>query len=456
MDASELKGLRSELDAYLARFRDCFATQATAVHLDVYVSGQLGPLPRKSAEPIALHAGVPPRTLQEFFSIHKWSAEEMGSRVRRLVAEEHAYEGAIGILDETSYAKQGKKTVGVQRQYCGEVGGVANCVVSVDLTYAARDFHTLVDADLYLPQSWIEDKKAREAGGVPPQLEFRTKWQIGLSLLDRTRRDGLPMKWVTADEGYGEVPAFLQGLDDRDLRYMVEVPCSTRGWTPQGLRRGKKFRRADAMWGRGGPAWTTYRVKDTEKGPLVLNVRETIFHPSWDSARKLRMVITQNVLTNELKYFLSNDTASHLGLLLTVAFSRWMVERSFEDAKQEIGLGHFEMRKYHAIQRHFAVSMVSLLFLKRAQRSRGAEKTIANALTAQAGDGDSTRSAPDPGRDGEQTRAPGAHLRVRTANRTAGNRVASPSKTCKTKRRRRRPAFGAAMPAVDLALDVAL
>ena len=456
MDKEYLKALRVELDVFLEEFGRCFARAKTAKHLGVYVRGQLGPLPRKSVEPIALEANVPPRTLQEFFSIHNWSDEGMRRRLRELVARDHGYENAVGLVDECSFAKQGSKTVGVQRQYCGSTGQVDNCVVSVHLGYAARDFHTLVDSDLYVPESWFADRERCRKAGIPEDVTFRTNWQIALQMIDRSRRDRVPFKWIVADEGYGRTPAFLQGLTDRGLLFMVEVPRSTSGWTPKGRAAGKKLRPVHNLWGRGGPTWTTYRVKDTDRGPLVWNARSTRFYPSWDPNQDLWFVVAQNVLTDEIKYFLSNaPPATDVALLLTVAFSRWRVERLFEDSKQEIGLGHFELRKYSAVQRHFAVSMVSLFFLNRLL-SRGARKAIANVATAPK----SARSAARSGRLTATTRS-----KTGTRDSTAGVRdpITNPSEniaceadTPSTTRTPYRPAHCKAMPAVDLALDVAL
>jgi SRSO17 transposase len=457
MDRAELRALRSDLDTFLGEFKDCFARRRTADHLGVYVRGQLGPLPRKSVEPIALEADVPPRTLQEFFSIHSWSAEDMGTCVRRIVARDHADAGAIGILDETSFAKKGDKTAGVQRQYCGATGKIDNCVVSVHLGYAARDFHALVDADLYLPKSWLEDAERRGRAGVPEDAKFRTKWQIALGLIDRTRADGVPLKWITADEGYGEVPEFLHGLADRDLLYMIEVPCSTGGWTVRGLTWGKKHRRVEALWEKGGPPWTTYRIKDTSRGPLVWRARATRFHPSWDPSQELWLVVAHNFLTGEIKYFLSNAPEdTDVALLLTVAFSRWRVERLFEDAKQEVGFDHFELRKFSAVQRHFAASMVSLLFLNRVRWSRGAEDSIANAVATQASDRNSTR--PDAAVDGSRSeaRAPQSARRVRAAVSGEGKAVAHKGDAAAAPRTRSRSSRRTALPPVDLAPDLAL
>ena len=135
MDAERIRRLEAELTGFLERFADCFQREDTRAHLPVYVRGQLSELPRKSVEPMALAAGVPVRTLQEFLTHLKWDEDRMRQRVARIVAEEHAHEESIGIIDETGWVKKGDQTPGVQRQYCGSVGKRENSIITVHLGY---------------------------------------------------------------------------------------------------------------------------------------------------------------------------------------------------------------------------------------------------------------------------------------------------------------------------------
>ena len=391
VDAETLRGLRDELAEFLHKFDDCFASRQSRQHLATYVCGQLSPLPRKSVEPIALEAGVAPRTLQEFLGLHRWNAATMTRSLRRIVARDHADPNAIGVVDGTDYEKKGTKTVGVQRQYCGSLGKIENCVATVHLDYVGRDgFHTLVDSDLYLPESWAQDAARREAAGIPADLVYRPKWQIALNEISRTLRDGVPLRWITGDEEYGSVPDFQLGVEGLGLLYMVEVRKNVEGWTPRRLRDNRRHTRVSTLFRRGGPSWKTYHIKDTTAGPLVWRARATRFIPSWhsDKNKHLWLVIAENVLTGETKYFLSNAGEDvPISTLLTVAFARWHVERSFEDAKQEVGLGHFEVRTYTALQRHLAISMTSLLFLARAALAKRGEKRRTLVATADQGGG---------------------------------------------------------------------
>ncbi len=134
------------------RFDDGFGRITARQHLDTYAcQGQLGPLERKSLEPMADAAGTPPRNLQQFLGLYRWDESAMRDTLQQQVAWRHAHACSVGIIDETSFVKKGDQTAGVQRQHCGAVGKAENCVVSVHLGYATPDFHTLIDGTLYLP-----------------------------------------------------------------------------------------------------------------------------------------------------------------------------------------------------------------------------------------------------------------------------------------------------------------
>ena len=383
----ELDDLYPRLKRFARNFTDCFSRKPTHGHLLTYMAGQHSSVQRKSIEPMALEAGVPPRTLQEFLGLSRWDHARMRERVLELVLKRHASPTAIALIDETSFAKKGSKTVGVQRQYCGATGKKDNCVVAVYLGYATPDFHTLVDCDLYLPEeAWTEDPTRREEAGVPLELAFRTKGQIALDLLRRTVAAGAAFKYLAADELYGSSSEFRAGVAALGIIYAVEVGRMTSGWTRRPrfeIRQAKSGgrpctrelrtkdtpppRRVDQMWARGGPSWQKYHIKDTEKGPVVWEARAARFWPSHRgySLPECWLLVAQNVMTGELKYFLSNAPAdTPMETLLHVAFCRAEVEQLFEASKGEIGLDHFEVRHYLPLIRHLIVSLASLLFLE--------------------------------------------------------------------------------------------
>jgi SRSO17 transposase len=401
MDAKQIRGLQPMLARFLKRFDDCFDRKDTRAHLSVYVKGQLSDLPRKSVEPIALAADVPVRTLQEFLSQHRWQEDLARDRLQQIVATEHAHPHSVGIIDETSFVKKGDKTPGVQRQHLGTVGKQDNGIVTVHLAYAAGDFHCLVDGELFLPESWARDRMRCREAKIPETMTYRPKTEIALELFDRARANGMHFAGLTFDEWYGGKPAFLQALDGLEQSFVAEVPRSLMGWinpprvTERPLHRrrgrGRKVPRIVAgsrparsveylfLW---HPAmkeqdWQRFRVKDGEKGPMIWEVKHVLFHlqgPDGLPGPRWHLVVARNVLDpTEIKFFVSNASPEvSVGTILVAAFSRWRVERCFEDDKGEVGLDHYEGRRYPGLKRHLILSAISYLFLaKTNQRLRG-------------------------------------------------------------------------------------
>lgn len=415
MDAEQIRQLEPKLGRFLGRFADCFTRKDTRAHLEVYVRGQLSHLPEKSVEPIALEAGVAPRTLQEFLSQLKWDEERLRDRVHEIVRTEHAATHAIGIFEETSDPKKGDKTPGVQKQWCGRLGKLENCLVTVHLGYAVDDLHCLLDGELFLPESWAADRPRCREAGIPDTVVYRPKWRIALELYDRAIANGLHFDWLTFDEGYGGKPEFLREVAARQQNYVAEVPRSFTAWlrpprvVTRPYHRGRRGRgRALPRLASGSrPArrleellnertlrpqpWQRWRIKDGEKGPMVWECKHTMVTIKGDNglpAARLHLIIARNVLDpDEIKFFLSNaPPQTGIGTLLLVAFSRWRVERCFEDGKSEIGLDQFEGRRYLGLKRHLILSAVSYLFLARVRQEWG-EKSGVDGMPAPCGHG---------------------------------------------------------------------
>jgi len=414
MNVQQLRRLRPRLRQFLGRFDDCFRRKDTRAHLTTYVTGQLSELPQKSVEPIALRAGTAPRTLQEFLSQHCWDHEGARDRLQQIVRDEHDGPNTIGIIDETSDVKKGDKTPGVQRQWCGAVGKVENCITTVHLGYAQDDFHCLLDGELYVPEAWAQDRQRCREAGIPEEMGYRPKWRIALELYDRAVANGLRFDWLTFDEGYGGKPELLRALSARSQCYVAEAPLNTVGWLEpprvvnrpyrkHGRGRGRKTPRlaadqppprAVADWlehaALARVPWQRWRVKDGDKGPMVWEAKEARFWPVGEDGlpgAPLRLVVARSVTApREVKVFLSNaPPETRLQRLLLVAFSRWRVERCFEDQKSEIGLDQYEGRRYQGLKRHLILSCVSYLFLSRVRQEFGGEKSGANGLPSAPG-----------------------------------------------------------------------
>ena len=416
MEVPQLRTLRPRLRQFLQRFDDCFPRKDTRAHLSVYVSGQLSDIPEKSVEPIAINAGVPVRTLQEFLSQHAWDHDKARDRLQHIVRDEHAGPHAIAVFDETSDVKKGDKTPGVQRQWCGAVGKTENCIVTVHLAYARDGFHCLLDGELFLPESWSDDRDRCREAGIPDDMVHRPKWRIALELYDRAKANGLRFDWATFDEGYGGKPEFLRELTARGQSFVGEVPRNFMGWIdpprvvarPYHKHRRGRGRKVPRLAGGSRPArrvdellgdprlrdqpWRRFRVKDGHKGPMVREVKQLRFYPVGEDGMPgdpLHLVVARDVLDpDELKFFVSNAPAeTSVQTMLLVAFSRWRVERCFEDQKSEVGLDHYEGRRYRGLKRHLVLSCVSYLFLSRVRQEFGGGKPGADGVPGAHGGG---------------------------------------------------------------------
>jgi SRSO17 transposase len=417
MDAETILRIKPALTEYLHEFDGCFGRVTARQHLDTYVQGQLSDLKRKSVEPIADAAGVPPRTLQEFLSLYRWDESAIRDRLQQRIARRHAHPHSMGILDETSFVKKGRKTACVQRQHCGVVGKTENCVVSVHLGYATPEFHTLLDGELYLPEeTWHRDRDRCREAGIPDDVVYRPKWQIGLEEIRRARGNGIRFRWMTFDEGYGGKPPFLRALEEMGQHYVGEVPASFMAWTKppavlyrqhrnDRLGRPRKFPRLKV---KNNPPvqvrhvasysplfrredWQTYHVKEGQKGPMVWEAKRISVWLQDENGLPTpphHLLVAYNVLEPEkVKFFISNaPEKTSVETLLLVAFSRWKIERMFEDGKGELGMDHFEVRKFPCIRRHLILSCVSYLFLAEFHQAHRGEKPGPDGLPGSRGD----------------------------------------------------------------------
>lgn len=391
MDVDAIRALRSKLGRFLTRFSHC-GCEEVCVHVGTYVEGQLTDLERKNVEQIALNAGVAPRTLQEFLSTYDWDHAAMRDQVAQIVANEHSGNLNIGIIDETSFVKKGNKTPGVQRQHCGAIGKHENCFVTVHLSFASKDFHCLLDGDLFLPESWSGDRERCRKARIPDDMVYRPKTEIALEQYHRALGNRVRFDWLTFDEWYASKPAFLDVLQGENQKYIGETHCRHMIWAkaPRTTNRpykknGGRLKTPRLVSGSpksiplgeyvdNDPAitnqrWTRWHLKDTQKGPKVVEVKHAIVYPQ--NSQKLpskahHLLVVRDVMSGEIKFFLANaPKKTSVEILLKVAFSRWRVERCFEDDKKYIGLDHFEGRGYPGLMRHLILSAVSLLFLSR-------------------------------------------------------------------------------------------
>jgi SRSO17 transposase len=386
MTENQIRGLGTALDRYLDSFLFCFSFTQTFEHLRTYCRGLLSDLPRKSAEPIALASGTPVRTLQEFLRDHSWDHLQM-----TIIAQKRAAAlvptldddglGTVGLIDETGQPKKGVKTPGVQRQWCGRLGKVDNCIVTVHLGVTRGRFTALLGGDLFLPKEWSKDRERCKQAGIPDKVVYRPKWGIALEQYDLAKANGVKMDWLTFDEGYGNTPAFLDALEDRCQRFIGEVPRTLACHAASGVEAPDKSEAST-------PAERILVPVLLEgQGVAVRVPRESTADEVWQaiemtvwlskgkgwSVRSYRLVAAFNARTREVKYFVSNAPAwVGLDVLVRAAFRRAPIEHAFGIQKGELGFGHYEGRSYLGLLRHLTVCCVIGLFV--AERAAGAQK----------------------------------------------------------------------------------
>lgn len=395
MTSEQVAALGPALTDYLRDFRSCFVTKNTFAHLGTYARGLLSDLSRKSVEPIALAGGAAVRTLQEFLTQHRWDHDRMRDQMQRRVVSEHLPPpgsavpaggvGVVGWIDETSVAKKGDQTPGVQRQYCGASGKIDNCIVTVHLACRCGDFSALLDSDLFLPEdSWDKDRDRCVRAHIPDQVIYTSKWLLALGQVQRAMANGVRFDWLSFDEWYGGKPEFLRGLEDLGLLYVCEVPanlpCFPKIPRYRSLQRPFASQRVDraGKWSRPfkGKPWKKVRLARKTLGDQVWEVRAAQVHLSRDGRptdRSYWLIVARSARTGEVKYFVSNaPPRTALLTLMKVAFTRWGVEHVFRLAKTEVGFGHFEGRSYTGLIRHMTLCQLVLLFAaEQTDRLRG-------------------------------------------------------------------------------------
>jgi len=397
----DAKRLASELSNYYTEYAPLFARSEQREWAQLYLRGQLSDLERKSIEPMVLRERGKDlnavRAVQQFIGAGAWDDERILERHQQLVAEDLGEPDATAILDGSGSPKKGEHSVGVQRQYCGALGKIANCQQGVFLAYASSRGYTFLDRRLYLPESWFDKAHAakRKKCGVPEDLVFQTEPELGLEMLTEINQRGVvPFAWVNADEHYGMNPDFLDGVAGLEKWYFAEVPCTTMVWPedvkilPAGLGQAGNLKSGRP---RSGPrvakkeplpqevrqigawlpteAWKRFTIKEGAKGPITADfafVRAVSKrgrrpgHQVWVIFRRSTSAPT------EIKYFLSNAPATIAKTdLVRQAGLRWPVETALEEGKSELGMDHYETRTWRGWHHHMTLTFLAHHFLVR-------------------------------------------------------------------------------------------
>jgi len=402
MTSEQIASLQPALVLLLAQFRHCFKREKTLLYWKKYILGLMADLKRKSIEPIALAADVPVRTLQEFLTDFRWDHQRAEDTLQRLVADNHGCDEAIGVIDASSHPKQGLKTPGVQRQWCGQSGKIDNCIVGQHLLYTDNNptnpFSCVLASDLFLPASWAADRDRCRKAGIPDDMVHHPKWKIAVEQIKRVMCNGIRFSYVVFDEDYGQIPEFWFSLDRMGQRGIGEVRKNFLCWaTPphcRSLRAEHAPKRVDNLVQRSGvftkQPWQEIKIKDTTRGAARwkfklarVQLTNTSVGQSVPTDRHYWLFVAKCLDHSETKYILSNAEAkANPKKLLRIAFARWHVEKWFERGKQEAGFGAFEVRTYTGLIRHWLSSRIAMYFLgSETQRLRG-EKSADHAGTS--------------------------------------------------------------------------
>jgi SRSO17 transposase len=388
----DVEGLLEELWEFQSNFHDCFPRSETRAHFFDYMVGQLSPLARKSIEPMALHVkGGTVRGLQRFLSDVLGDEEHMRWTYHQLVADAMGDPEGVLMVDETSFVKKGQESVGVARQYGGTLGKVENCQVGGCAGSASRHGYALVDQRLFFPEAWFTEAYAarRTKCNVPAERTFQSKPQLAAAMVQTIAAEGLlPFKYLVADCLYGNSPAFWDAIAACvGVTAFVAIPAETRGWlqrpptadTPyryKGEARSKRVvvapdnaARPVAAIAASLPASSWYRrtVSEGTKGPIISEwARQRLTLCKDGLPERTVWLVLKRTLGAEptYTYYLSNAPVSTpLRTFVWLSSVRWAVEQCCEEGKTELGMAHYEGRKYPGWHHHRLTTMLAHFFL---------------------------------------------------------------------------------------------
>lgn len=357
----DVKKWRDELNDLGSRIGPRFVRSEVRQRALVYLEVLLGDVPRKNGWQLAEHAGdATPKNIQHFLGRAKWNADEVRDDLQQYVVERLAEKEGVLIVDETGFLKKGTKSAGVGRQYSGTAGRIENSQIGVFLGYRSSKGHALIDRELYLPKTWCEDRARCREAWIPDTKEFSTKPALAREMLKRAVRAGIPARWVTADEVYGNDSNFRNLVEKQGLNYVVAISCQQRlflndvyGRVDEQVRSLRKSAWKELSCGRG------------TKGDRVYEWAFVPFGVATDDGKRKGLLVRRSLKdkTDVAYYFTLAPARTRLRRLVETAGCRWAIEECFEQAKQETGLDEYEVRSWHAWYRHITLSMFALAML---------------------------------------------------------------------------------------------
>lgn len=394
----DIDTILDELRAYHTIYSPLFQRREQRECSEQYLHGLLLDIPRKSIEPMMLILKGADRNavraMQQFLGEGAWADAAILCRHWQEVDTDLGDDDGVLILDGSDFPKQGTESVGVKRQYCGELGKRANCQAGVFLAYASPHGYALLDRRLYLPEEWVRDPayaERRQACGVPEEITFTTKPMLGWSMIEALHQAGsLRCGWVACDEGFGRDTTLLDKIDSLGLWYKAEVPHDTQVWcmrpataVPAWSGRGRKPTREQLVDPTASPdtvvdiartlapqAWSRQIIKEGSQGPLIAEFafRRVIAVRDGLPGPEVCLVLRRSLSDGELKTYLCNAPAATPQVrLVRISGMRWPIETCFEIGKQELGMGDYEVRSFSGWHHHMTLCILDLFFLVRLQ-----------------------------------------------------------------------------------------
>jgi SRSO17 transposase len=395
MTPHQLRKLDRELSSFLGEMLDGQGRPERRAALGHYVTGLLLDGERKSVQPMAARlvkdasqADAMRQRLQDCVAASRWSEGALWERLA--VKMDRELPGLeVMVVDDTGFAKKGRHSVGVARQYSGTLGRTDNCQVATSLHLAGERGSCMVCFRLYLPKEWTDDRRRCRAVGVPDEVTFKTKWQIALGLIDQARALGISTRPVLVDAAYGEVSEFREALTERGLKYVVGIPSNHLVWPPgtdpkppkRGGKPGRPRTRwrdgsaqpiaiADVVEGIGRERYQTVRWREGARGKmsskfLAYRVRPAQKHTKGKPPAEEQWLLCEWHSSEAHPRFHLSTLPAHLSLkqLVRITKLRWRVERDYQELKGEVGLDHFEGRVWRGFHRHATLCAVAHGFL---------------------------------------------------------------------------------------------
>jgi SRSO17 transposase len=332
----------------------------------LYLQGLLSEMPRKNGWQLAEHAReATPYGMQRLLSQAVWDADLVRDDLRAYVLERFGCDDAIVAIDETSFPKRGRKSAGVQVQYCGTTGQVENCQVGVFLDYVTASGHALIDRELYLPLSWTQDPERCREADIPDSIRFQTKCELAIRMMERIWKEQVPITWVVADTVYGGNLDLRIWLETHQYSYVLAVPCAEAVGirTPDGIRRRVEVWEVERLL-LSAHDWQRLSMSQGTKGPRLFDWALVPLLHQWEDDGRHFLLIRRDIddPSKQTYYLVFAPLGTTLQEMVKSIGARWHIEEAFE-ATKDMGLDHYQIRSFVGWYRHITLVLLAYAYL---------------------------------------------------------------------------------------------